>query len=125
MKKIFITNILLIFLTIPNISFASSYLLTCLNVENNFTTNIMVDEINRTITFKSSYNPTTKKKYKINRMQNIIFWNNSTVAAFSFSSSGVPTFKLFNLDKMTYNSSGHYAGDIQPYGQLYECFKSN
>ena len=117
-------NILFIFvLLIPLKSYASSYMLTCLNEETKFIINIMVDETNKTILHISSFNPETKQRFKVNKFEKIIFWNNGLVG--TYKSSEIPTFKVYNLDKMTYNSSGHYKGDVKPYGQLYECFKSN
>ena len=119
-------NILFILiLLLPLKSFASSYILTCLNEETKFVSNIMVDETNKTIMFISSFNPDTKQRFKVNKLEKIIYWNNGRVATYRMSNAEIPTFKVYNLDKMTYNSSGHYKGDVKPYGQLFVCFKSN
>ena len=116
--------IILLFLLIPNISIASNYLLTCLNVENQFTTNFMIDEENKSLMHLNSFNPTTKTKFQVNEYEKIIFWKNRLVGTYILSNEGVPNFKVYNLEKMTYNSSGHYSGDIKPFGQLFECFRS-
>ncbi len=123
MQKLYKT--LLILLLIPNISFASSYLLTCLNVDDQFTTNFMIDETNKTIMHLSSFDPTTKQKFIVNKFEKIIFFDNKFVGAYTMTSAGIHNFRVLNLDKMTYSNSGHYMGDVKPYGQLFECFKSN
>ena len=98
---------ILLFLLIPNISIASSYLLTCLNVENQFTLNFMIDEENKSLMHLNSFDPVTKQKYQVNEFEKIIFWKNRLVGTYTLTNAGIPTFKVFNLEKMTYNSSGH------------------
>ena len=124
MKTFF--KILILFLFVPNLSYASSYLLTCVNEKDNFTKNYIVDEQNKIIRHLNSYSPITKQTFSVDKNVEIIFWKpNRIVGYYRFSNAGVPTFMVLNLDKLTKNASGHYAGDRMPYGQLYQCFKSN
>ena len=123
--KIF-SRIFILYLFLPNLSYASSYLLTCLNTENQFTKNYLVDEKNKIVRHLNSFFPLTKQKFTVDKNLEIIFWKpNKIIGTFDFSNEGIPTFTVFNLYKLTKNTSGHYEGDRMPYGQLYECFKSN
>lgn len=104
---------------------ASSYLLTCLNVENQFTTNILVDEENKSIFHLSSFNPNTKQKWEVKASEEVIFWVDRLVGTFKITDLGALNFKVYDLKDKTYSNSGHTLDGRKPFGQFFECFQSN
>ena len=64
--KIF-SRIFILYLFLPNLSYASSYLLTCLNTENQFTKNYLVDEKNKIVRHLNSFFPLTKQKFTVDK----------------------------------------------------------
>ena len=104
--------------------FAEEFIYTCINNDTQFSTTYLVktkDKYIHRIGSKAG-NGTTYPGKK--NPENIIFWEFPIVGTYNKTSAGIPTFKVYNFDNNSYNVSGHYDGDRLPYGQLFNCYKS-
>ena len=122
MKKLLI----LLFSTIISFTsfpiYAEIFHYTCISNKGNFVITDKVDTSANTILHMSSYNPETGKRYKPNRYRKIIEWKYPIVFAYSISSHDVPTFQVFNFEKLTKSSAGHFEDD-DPFPQFFQCVK--
>ena len=105
-------------------SFASEYTITCVeNDDRRFTVNYIVNETNKTIFMKNSFNPQSGQKWETNEYLDIIEWrkNRIILAKHNFALDGIPTAILFNLNLKKSFNVGFYADQV-PFVTSRTCF---
>ena len=103
---------------------SESFIFTCVSNKDNFTTTYEVNTHSKTILHLSSFDPSNEQRYRVNNYYETIKWNYPIVYSFKDSTtSGIPSFAVFNFDKLTLSTSGHYE-DFDPYSQFFKCSRS-
>lgn len=123
MRKYFFFVVISLLFIIPFPVHSESFILTCISNKENFTKTYEVNTHSKTILHLSSFDPLNDQRYRVNNFYETIKWNYPIVYAFTDKTSRLPSFAVFNFDKLTASTSGHYE-DYEPYPQFFKCSRS-